>query len=332
VSILTMIGANALFVHDALDLPGQDPRLGAALRAVTLATAVALAALLSGLLELRYAALLANALGPLPTVLGTVAAIRSRRRGNRAAPLLIAGWSVVLLGTLAMVFLQRGWLPLNFWSDHALQLAMTIEIVLWMFVLAMRVKEVRASDMASRRENALLHTLAFNDPLTGLLNRRGLYRALELCLPPAQSTNSVILYLLDLDGFKAVNDRLGHDAGDAVLIEVSRRLKGEMREVDHVARLGGDEFVVVAHRLGGDADALNVGKRMLTVIGQPIPVLDAIAHVGVTIGYAIAPGDATDAATLLRYADQAMYTGKQAGRNQVLRGHVPTHAALTSAR
>ena len=166
-SILTMIGADALFVHDALGLTRVEPRMAMALRAVTIAAGLAavamLAALLAGILDLQDAFVTANLLGPWPPMLGTLAAVRSLRRGNRAAPLIIAGWSVVRIGTRVMMGVQRGWPALNFWTDHALQLAMTVEIVLWMFVLAMRVKDLRESDAAARRENALLHTLAFSD-------------------------------------------------------------------------------------------------------------------------------------------------------------------------
>ena len=330
--ILTMIGANALFVHDALGLARVEPRLALALRAVAGAAALAVLALLAGLLDLRHAAVAANVLGPLPPVLGTAAAVLSLRRGNRAAPLIIAGWSVVLLGTLVLMGMQRGWLPLNFWTDHALQLAMTMEIVLWMFVLAMRVKDVRDSDAASRRENALLHTLAFSDPLTGLLNRRGLYLALEQSLPAALPSSAVAVYLIDLDEFKPVNDRLGHDAGDELLIEVGRRLKAQLSELDLVARLGGDEFVVVVHKISDDATAQAIGGRLLSAMDRPFAVAGTLARVGATVGYALAPGDGRDMSNLLRSADAAMYQGKKAGRNRVLRSGAADRPAAPRAR
>jgi diguanylate cyclase (GGDEF)-like protein len=319
-AILTMIGANALFVHDALDVARFEPRLAWALRAVAIAAAAAVAAFFAGGVDLRAAASLASALGPLPTLLGTAAALFSIRRGNRAAPLVLAGWGVVLVGTLAMVCLQRGWLPLNFWIEHALQFAMTIEIVLWMFVLGGRVKDVRASEEAARLENARLHTLAFSDPLTGLLNRRGLYLALEQSLPAALPSSAVAVYLIDLDEFKPINDRFGHDAGDALLVEVGRRLQAQMRGLDLVARLGGDEFVVVIHRLGDDALAHAAGRRLLAALGGPFAVAGTTAQIGATVGYALAPDDARDASNLLKCADAGMYAGKQSGKNRVVRG------------
>ena len=331
-SILTMIAANALFVHDALGLARIEPRLAMALRTVAVAAGATVVAMLVGILDLRDAALAANVLAPLPSALGTVAAVRSLRRGNRAAPLIIAGWSVVLVGTLVLMGVQRGWLALTFWTDHALQLAMTVEIVLWMFVLAMRVQDVRDRDAASRRENALLHTLAFSDPLTGLLNRRGLYLALEQSLLAALPSSAVAVYLIDLDEFKPVNDRFGHDAGDELLIEVGRRLKAQLSELDLVARLGGDEFVVVVHKINDDATAQAIGGRLLSAMDRPFAVAGALARVGATVGYAVAPGDAHDVSNLLRCADAAMYEGKKTGRNRVLRGGAPARPIAARVR
>ena len=321
-AILTMIGANALFVHDALDVAHFEPRLARALRAVAIAAAAAVAAFFTGWVDLRTAAGLASALGPLPTLLGMAAAVFSIRRGNRAAPLVLAGWGVVLAGTLAMVCLQRGWLPLDFWIEHALQFAMTIEIVLWMFVLASRVKDVRASEEAARLENARLHTLAFSDPLTGLLNRRGLYLALEQSLPAALPSSAVAVYLIDLDEFKLINDRFGNDTGDALLVEVGRRLQAQMRGLDLVARLGGDEFVVVIHQIGDEAVAHAAGRRLLAALGGPFAVAGTTTQVGATVGYALAPTDGRDLPRLLKCADAGMYAGKHSGKNRLVRGSV----------
>jgi diguanylate cyclase (GGDEF)-like protein len=328
-AILTMIGANALFVHDALGVAHFEPRLARALRAVAIAAAMAVVAFLAGWVDLRGAAVLASVLGPLPTLLGTAAAVFSMRRGNRAAPLVLVGWGVVLVGTLTMVCLQRGWLPLDFWIEHALQFAMTIEIVLWMFVLAGRVKDVRASEEAARLENARLHTLAFSDPLTGLLNRRGLYLALEQSLPAALPSSAVAVYLIDLDEFKPINDRFGHDAGDALLVEVGRRLQAQMRGLDLVARLGGDEFVVVIHKIGDDAVAHAAGRRLLAALGGPFAVAGTTTQVCATMGYALAPTDGRDVSRLLKCADAGMYEGKQSGKNRVVRGSVLPESSPT---
>ena len=319
-SILTMIGAKARFVHDALGLARVEPRMAMALRAVAIAAGLAAVAMLAGRLDLQDASVAANQLGPWPPVR------QPRRAAHHHRLERSAGRNLGADG------LQRGWLALTFWTDHALQLAMTVEIVLWMFVLAMRVQDVRESDAAARRENALLHTLAFSDPLTGLQNRRGLYLALEQSLRAALPARAVAVYLIDFDQFKPVNDQFGHDAVDELLVEVGRRLKAQLGALDLVARLGGDEFVVVVHKIPDDTTAQAIGGRLLSAMDRPFAVAGALARVGATVGYAVAPGDARDMSNLLRCADAAMYQGKSEGRNRVLRGGAMPQPAEPRAR
>jgi len=126
--------------------------------------------------------------------------------------------------------------------------------------------------------------------------------------------------MLDLDGFKPINDRLGHEAGDALLVQVGQRLRRNLRGSDMVARLGGDEFVIMAAGLPGEADAQRVGAKLLRAFDQPFDVAGQSCLVGITIGFALAPHDGADAASLLKRADAAMYVGKQAGRHTVRRG------------
>jgi diguanylate cyclase (GGDEF)-like protein len=166
----------------------------------------------------------------------------------------------------------------------------------------------------------MLQALAHTDPLTGLLNRRGLDHALELALRDMRPEHPSAVFLLDLDGFKPVNDRLGHDVGDALLLAVAARLKAMVRASDTVARVGGDEFVLVVPALPGGDDALRLGQKLLDGIAVPIVAQGHSCHVGVTIGYALAPLDGTDAASLLKCADAGMYAGKRAGRHCVRRG------------
>ncbi len=326
--ILLLIGANALFVHDALQVERFHRGLAGALKGVALAAAITLVATLAGWIDLQHVAAIATALSPLPTLLGIAASLLGRRRGNPVASLVLIGWVVVLVGTLTMGGLQHALLPLGFWTEHALQSAMTVEIALWMFILASRVRQVQRSEEASRQENARLRELAFSDPLTGLLNRRGLHLALEKSLPAALPASAVAVYLLDLDEFKPVNDRYGHDAGDELLVEVGRRLKAQMKELDVVARLGGDEFVVVVHRVAGDAVAQATGRRLLSALNQPFAVAGISARVGVTIGYALAPEDTQSPTEALRCADEGLYAGKNGGRNQVMRGRVQLPALV----
>ena len=158
------------------------------------------------------------------------------------------------------------------------------------------------------------------DALTGLPNRRGLNDALTRVLPHSTPERMAAVYLLDLDGFKPINDRLGHEAGDEVLAGVARRLESLLRASDVVARLGGDEFVVVASGLRGDGEATALGQKLLDAFAQPLQAAGQLCRVGLTIGYALAPLDGRDALGLLKRADAAMYAGKQAGRDCLRRG------------
>jgi len=116
---------------------------------------------------------------------------------------------------------------------------------------------------------------------------------------------------LDLDGFKPINDQHGHATGDAVLREVARRLLGRVRGMDTVARFGGDEFVVVLADLEQAAEAAQVAKDLIELLGQPFSVGRLTFRVGVSIGIALFPDDDQQAGGLLHKADQAMYAAKQ---------------------
>jgi len=152
---------------------------------------------------------------------------------------------------------------------------------------------------------------ADTDPLTGLANRRALERTLGAALMRAQARERcVAVLMLDLNGFKAVNDRHGHAAGDEALREVARRLRRCVRERDLVARLGGDEFVVVLTDLGADA-AVDTVERVRAALAEPIAVDHGTdVELRAAIGVAGFPADAATVADLLSVADRAMYAAK----------------------
>ena len=157
--------------------------------------------------------------------------------------------------------------------------------------------------------------LAHHDALTGLPNRRLLDDRIAQAFAAARrSRERVALMLLDLDRFKPVNDTYGHEAGDAVLRAVAARLKGCVRESDTVARVGGDEFVVMLP-MRAAPDAVRVADKILTSLGEPIPIEGNEVRIGVSIGISVFPEDAVDKEELLKYADRAMYHVKAAGRN-----------------
>jgi diguanylate cyclase (GGDEF)-like protein len=147
---------------------------------------------------------------------------------------------------------------------------------------------------------------ADHDPLTGLANRRSLERTLEAALVRAASRGRAVgVLMLDLDGFKAVNDRHGHAAGDEVLREVARRLRRSVRERDLVARLGGDEFVVVLTDLASMPDSV---ERVESALAEPFAGTDAPLRAAV--GVAAFPADGATVADLLAAADRQMYAAK----------------------
>jgi diguanylate cyclase (GGDEF)-like protein len=161
-----------------------------------------------------------------------------------------------------------------------------------------------------------LQRLALHDELTGLANRGSLSEVLAQALAHADRTHQPLaVMLVDLDGFKQVNDTLGHAAGDAVLVACAERLRETVRESDRLARLGGDEFVVVAEETDqGAAEVL--ASRIAARLAEPVDVGPALAQVSASVGLVVRPpGSGSDAAGLLAQADAAMYDEKRRHRS-----------------
>jgi diguanylate cyclase (GGDEF)-like protein/PAS domain S-box-containing protein len=155
---------------------------------------------------------------------------------------------------------------------------------------------------------------ASHDPLTGLANRRFFSQQLKACLASARHAGPPLAVLfIDLDGFKAVNDTLGHDAGDTVLTSVARRLAEHMRETDVLARLGGDEFAVLCPAVGGEDEVSRIAQRLTRAIVQPLDIEGSVVGVGMSTGIALSNGHESSQALLAR-ADAAMYEAKRAGK------------------
>lgn len=158
-----------------------------------------------------------------------------------------------------------------------------------------------------------------HDPLTGLCNRRSLLERVPLAQKRAErSGQALALLFIDLDGFKAVNDTWGHDAGDRLLCEVGQRLHAAVRATDGVFRLAGDEFTVILENVHGEEDAVRIAHKLIAEVSAPIGIDGAQARVGASIGLAMhLPGASGSAEDLIRQADHWMYQAKQAGRGQV---------------
>lgn len=175
---------------------------------------------------------------------------------------------------------------------------------------------VRARDKALAQASSL----ALTDPLTKLANRRLILNHLEkLIISSVRHKGHAAVLLIDLDGFKLINDRYRHEAGDAALIEVARRLKSKVRSEDIVGRLGGDEFIVLLQHLNSDEQkardaAVRISETLIEVISRPFPYNGESLQVGACVGIRLLGFEGQDAETAIREADSAMYHAKETGR------------------
>ena len=173
------------------------------------------------------------------------------------------------------------------------------------------------SDITSQaRIRERLHRLAYYDPLTDLPKRELLYEKFDTLRPLTKRHHDLLaLLFLDLDHFKQVNDTLGHLAGDELLQETARRLRGCVRETDIVVRLGGDEFIVLLTDLKHQAEIEKVAGKITNVFESPFILHGTEFYVTASIGISIYPRDGEDITALIKNADTAMYDAKEAGRN-----------------
>jgi len=170
--------------------------------------------------------------------------------------------------------------------------------------------------IARKQAEAHLQFFASHDPLTGLFNRGMFNRRLQQALAQAQRFERTLAILfIDLDGFKLVNDTLGHNAGDALLAEIAARLRATLREGDVMARMGGDEFVVLIEEFGEPVQVGEVAKKVLDTVSRPYLLQGQESRVTASIGISTFPDDGKDAQTLLGNADMAMYRAKEQGKN-----------------
>ena len=203
----------------------------------------------------------------------------------------VAGLGVLIVGT---------WVPLS-------RLAVTLAGVT---LLAAAARSQLAFRLLARMAD-LRRLAAATDDLTGLPNRRALYAEGHVRLAEPERRRQALL-MLDLDKFKGVNDSLGHDAGDQLLVQVGARLREHMRGRDVLARLGGDEFAVLLGDSGHE-EATDVALKLRAALAAPFAVDGVVLHSSVSVGIALFPDDGPDLSTLLRKADIAMYKAKASG-------------------
>ena len=176
--------------------------------------------------------------------------------------------------------------------------------------------EVRLLYQRMADQNAVLESLALQDVLTGLPNRRLLMDRLSLALVHARRNRcTMAVMFLDLDGFKQINDTLGHDGGDTLLRLVADRLVATVRQEDTVARLGGDEFVIALHEAIDVDQVARLVSKVIAAVSKPYDIQGTDVQMTVSVGVSVYPLHGQDVETLMKSADLALYQAKKAGKN-----------------
>jgi diguanylate cyclase (GGDEF)-like protein len=273
-----------------------------------------------GWIDIHVITAIVSTVGLAPALMGLPGAFSRARKGDSVGVYFLIAWLVYFVTTAIMIGVIKGGIPANFWTMHSFQFGATIDMLMFMRVLGLRTVAIQTAARRAAQERDALHSLAHSDPLTGLPNRRGLNGAITSALPLCTPERILAVYMLDLDGFKQVNDQYGHDVGDELLVIVATRLQANLRASDVVARLGGDEFVVMSTGLHTAQQAHELGEKLLRAFDEAFTLSEQTCRVGLTIGYALAPFDAHDTVSLLKRADAAMYAGKQGGKHCVRRG------------
>lgn len=332
----------ALFTRSFLDLATTAPRLNRLNWGFAIWFALAIPA---PVWSYRGGAMLVSLGGLGYSLFACWAGLQCFKRGHHGARYFLLAWTLLLIGVGAMGARNFGWLPTNFFTMYSMQIGSTLEMVLLSFALAdrfnamrrereqmvealqraereldarikARTRELEAVNAQLRENEQALAKVARQDPLTGLGNRMMLENELDAAVERARRAGSgVAVLLIDLDGFKPVNDTYGHALGDVVLKEVAERLKASVRKSDSVVRIGGDEFVVVVEGLQVLDDAAVITEKLLCLLAQPFLQSGISLSIGASIGMSRFPEDGDTLRDLLHKADMFMYAAKAAGGN-----------------
>ncbi|MDE2628496.1 MAG: GGDEF domain-containing protein [Burkholderiales bacterium] len=252
-----------------------------------------------------------------------------------AAAMMVAAGIGFVGGRLTLPFdLNAHAVSASGWFDYLAVTIVALLVLLYAIggfqeaVLALLAKlHAQRDQLVVQRDQ--LAILASHDPLTGLPTMQLATDRLQMAINGAgRSGSKIAMLFIDLDGFKAVNDACGHEAGDEVLKQVARRLQGAVRADDTVARAGGDEFIVVLVGLL-DADAVRpVASKLIAEVSRPFELAGGTATVGASIGIAMYPDHADETAGLRRLADAAMYHAKRSGKNRFVFAQPETPPAV----
>ncbi|MBE0493844.1 MAG: GGDEF domain-containing protein [Thiomicrospira sp.] len=216
----------------------------------------------------------------------------------------------LMLAVSAVLFEYSALWDATWWLWHFLRLA-ALSLLLGYFFVWFYQQAQHTKQQAEK-----LETLAFRDALTQLPNRALFYQQLDQELKQAQrDKHNLALLFIDLDRFKHVNDNLGHDVGDKLLIAVAQRLSQSLRQSDLLARIGGDEFTVILNGAQTHETAGKVAQNIIDGLSPSYHIEGHTLQIGASIGIAFYPDDAQEISTLMRLADTAMYLAKSGGRN-----------------
>jgi diguanylate cyclase (GGDEF)-like protein len=244
-----------------------------------------------------------------------------RRFSATRDALLLLGAGIIIFGfahvyDLPPHLLQFGLDYADWEVDDAIFVVFMLSVALMVYGFR-RYRDLSAEIKARINAESEARNLARHDPLTGLPNRRFFEERLEECLGTASTSHRVAVLMLDLDGFKVVNDTHGHAVGDKALDEFARRVSAIVRPNAFLARVGGDEFTIIMPKIGSLDDPTILARRIATAVAEPFVVDNVTAEFGVGIGIAIAPNDGVHADELVRRADRALHRAKAAGRSSV---------------
>ncbi|WP_113906322.1 diguanylate cyclase [Aliidiomarina celeris] len=230
----------------------------------------------------------------------------SMLRGNRTAVYFFVGHGVVFIAAGLMVARTNGWIAPQELNTYMFPAAVAFESIIFSLALAHRIQTLQRQHKAAVADAQL-------DPLTDILNRRGLDHAFQRIVQNGKG--EVALLLLDLNKFKAVNDTYGHDVGDILLQAVAARIQHATRGQDAVARLGGDEYAILLNRAHVNDALARVKERLQKAFAEPVHHQGLTLHIDTCVGIAQSPVTSADYNALYRQADQALYQQKQALKN-----------------
>lgn len=334
-----------MFARRFLSLESYAPSWDRLLKLVTALWGICVCATM--LTELRHAIEIMSVQAVLTTITLLSAGIAAVRLGVPAARLFVLAWSLLLVGTSMLAIRNTGLIPSNFFTVFSMQIGSVVEMLLLSFALAAKFNDLKRQKEKAQAE--LLHTLTeqekvletrvgertteleqakrqlevyvTRDSLTGVLNRRGLDRCFEQMKQRLTRPEDVMaVMLIDLDEFKPVNDKYGHEAGDILLRELAQRMENQLTGNDCLGRLGGDEFVVLMDGNGIESESVlrHKAQQLLDVINQPVLVAENIdVRVRASIGAYYCQITRQQFSSVLRHADMAMYQIKRSGKNGV---------------